>query len=463
MELMNVNPAELLVDRNIREAGLDEVFLASVRDLGVLVPVVAVRTGDDGLRVRYGHRRTLAAVAVGRESIPVVVAGDDVDEDAAAEVQRVIGQWAENEHRAGLTTAEQVGAVEQLAALGLPAEEISRRTHTAPERVAAALRVAQAPRARAAVAEDDGVVDLLQAAVLAEFDDDQAIVENLIQAARHGRLDHEAQRARDERAMAAETARLEAELHAAGVPVADADARDDTATRLSWLRDAEGASITEDAHAQCPGHTAWVEEIPAWQWRQVQDEDAPLTGRCRVVHACADPAAHGHRDLRSPGGSRPATLAELSEEDRETERARRRDVIESNKAWESAEAVRRRWLAEHVPARKTAPKGTAAFLARLLADDPQVLTSVGGNHYAATLLGKDSPQYGRSRGIADQAEKASDARALVLVLTQALACCETATSRDDWRTRRATTVAYLQFLASMGYTLSAVETRATTA
>ncbi|MBI4942111.1 MAG: ParB N-terminal domain-containing protein [Actinobacteria bacterium] len=58
-----VDPASLLVDVNIRlEARLDADFVASVRDLGVLVPVVAVRTDEGQLRVRFGHRRTLAAV-----------------------------------------------------------------------------------------------------------------------------------------------------------------------------------------------------------------------------------------------------------------------------------------------------------------------------------------------------------------------------------------------------------------
>lgn len=56
-----VDPATLLVDRNVRQdARLDREFLASIRDLGVLVPIVAVRVAEGSLRVRYGHRRTLA-------------------------------------------------------------------------------------------------------------------------------------------------------------------------------------------------------------------------------------------------------------------------------------------------------------------------------------------------------------------------------------------------------------------
>jgi hypothetical protein len=70
LSVEQVNPSTLLVDVNIRsDAALDKDFLASIRDLGVLVQIVAVRTEDGALRVRYGHRRTLAAVEVGRTSV----------------------------------------------------------------------------------------------------------------------------------------------------------------------------------------------------------------------------------------------------------------------------------------------------------------------------------------------------------------------------------------------------------
>ena len=46
------------------DATPDKTLIESVRDLGVLVPVVAVRT-EDGVRVRYGHRRTRAAIEAG--------------------------------------------------------------------------------------------------------------------------------------------------------------------------------------------------------------------------------------------------------------------------------------------------------------------------------------------------------------------------------------------------------------
>ncbi len=57
VEVQHLDPRSLLVDVNVRrDAQVDKEFVASVRDLGVLVPIVAVRTGDGAVRVRFGHR-----------------------------------------------------------------------------------------------------------------------------------------------------------------------------------------------------------------------------------------------------------------------------------------------------------------------------------------------------------------------------------------------------------------------
>lgn len=94
-----LDPASLLVDLNIREAKLDKEFLASIKDHGVIEPIVAVRTEDGGVRVRHGHRRTLAAIEAAQSTVPVVIVGTE-DNDAA---DRIAKQWHENKHRAGLT------------------------------------------------------------------------------------------------------------------------------------------------------------------------------------------------------------------------------------------------------------------------------------------------------------------------------------------------------------------------
>jgi ParB family chromosome partitioning protein len=83
-------------------------FIASIRDHGVLVPVIAVRTSEHQIRVRFGHRRVLAAIQAGLPSVPVLVVANEGGDDAA-QVERLVTQYAENQHRTGLSTAEQVG------------------------------------------------------------------------------------------------------------------------------------------------------------------------------------------------------------------------------------------------------------------------------------------------------------------------------------------------------------------
>jgi ParB family chromosome partitioning protein len=77
-EVQHHDPRTLLVDRNVRhDTRLDRDFIASISDLGVLVPVVAVRTPEGAVRVRFGHRRVLAAIEAERPTVPVIVAADE--------------------------------------------------------------------------------------------------------------------------------------------------------------------------------------------------------------------------------------------------------------------------------------------------------------------------------------------------------------------------------------------------
>jgi ParB family transcriptional regulator, chromosome partitioning protein len=58
---------------NVRDvAALDNQFVASVAEHGVLTPVTAVRRGDT-VEVTDGQRRTLAARQVGLATLPVYV------------------------------------------------------------------------------------------------------------------------------------------------------------------------------------------------------------------------------------------------------------------------------------------------------------------------------------------------------------------------------------------------------
>lgn len=427
-----VNPASLLVDHNIRTtSGLDKTFLTSIRDLGVLVPIVAVRTSEDALRVRYGHRRTLAAVGVGRDTVPVVVTSDD----DADEVARIVTQWHENEYRAGLTTADKLAAVEQLALLGLNAAQIVKRTRAPKAEVEHALAATGSPLAKGA-ADRYAFLTLDQAAAVAEFDSAPEVAKALVSAAKDSPVAfcHVLQRARDDREEAAQVTAITQELTGNGVRVIDPPGYDDRSVKaLSDLTDTGGQRITAEAHAACPGHAAYVRT--GW--------------RTEAVYVCTAWVAEGHRDRYSDRrpGSAPMD---------ETAKAQRREVIANNKAWKAATTVRRDWLATFL-ARKTAPKGTTVYVAGELIRASHALRRAMERNpdLLGTLLGVDTSK-GRG-GVTSVADAATDSRAQVIALGVVLAAIEDSTDTHTWRAPADVYARYFGFLVANGYALADVE------
>ncbi len=484
-QVQHLDPRTLLVDTNVRhDAGLTKDFIASIRDLGVLVPIVAVLTEQGDVRVRLGHRRTLAAVEAARATVPVLVAADEAT-DEAGKVQRLIEQHAENEHRSGLSNAEQVDVVSQLAAFGVSAAQITKRTKIRRSDVDAALAIGQSETAKA-VTEHYDFLDLGQAAVIAEMEDDPDAVKALVAAAKTGQFNHVAQRLRDTRETQRQHNEAAEKLHETGVTVIDQPTPRGTARRLTDLIDGEGTVLTTEAHTACPGHAAFIATVYGWidpatgaplhaggtdDDDENDDDDEGDDGEdnetrewgsyLSAQHACTDPAANGHSDRwgRTASATAPTESTEVTPEQQEAARAQRRDVIDSNKAWKSAETVRRDWLRTFL-ARKTAPKGTAALIGTAVALDADVVTRIGGNHLAADLLGCKNPGYGRSQDIAGLLETATEARAQVIALAVVLAGYEDSTHIGSWRNVSSATSRYLTFLADNGYTLSNVERRA---
>lgn len=463
--LYQVNPGDLVLERNIRDAHADADLLASVKALGVLQPVTAVVNSAGQLVVRLGHRRTLAALEAGRDRIPVYVAGADDTADAA-EIDRIVSQYDENTQRAGLTHADELGVVEQLTAFGLTAAQIAKRTRVKRDLVDIAMTVSASAIAREAAAEIPDLT-LDQAAVLAEFEDDPEIVEKLTEAAidEPASFDHVAQRARDEALRQRHADRLRAELEAAGVTVLDEEPNhQDRTKRLYRLRDTDGKEITEDAHQSCPGHVAWLRGD--WQWIDADGEllgpdadvDAPGVRELimpEVEYGCADFRTYGHTDAWASSTPKPKA-ADMTDERREAARKERQLVIENNKAWDAATVVRRGWL-QLLAKFKTPPKGTAAFIAAALALDGQVLTDYRVTGVTAEVF---AAPLGQLRGTVTKALKgASDGRAQVIALAQVLAAYEATLTRDSWRGDGKTNACgrYLQFIELAGYQLSDVE------
>jgi len=492
-QVQYLDPASLLIDVNVRTAAsADDDLTESVRDLGVLQPIIAVRTSDGAVRVRYGHRRTLAALAASLPTVPVLVVADETTDDEA-QVDRLVRQYAENEHRANLTTAERMGVASQLSAFGVSPAQIAKRTRMPRAHVDAALTVAGSALATGA-AERYDFLDLTQAAVLAEFEGEPETVKALVVAARDGQFDHVAQRARDARALREQHEQAAADLTAQGVQVIERPAWNEAPRRLSGLTH-NGEPITTENHAECPGHAAfldlrvkWVRDEPEETepeetepedadqeegvdqdedgdlWDDEDDDDRPTrtVETLTPVYVCTDPKAHGHHDRHAASGASTKPLvADMSEAEREQAKNERRDVIESNRAWKSAETVRRDWLRQFAT-RKSAPRGAPQFIAASLMDRNYSLTKAieTGHHLACDLLGTAAPAtgYGRRPVLVD--DKTTGPRAQVLALVLLLAAYEEATGTHSWRNVSPDIARYLRWIEANGYVLSDVERRA---
>ena len=133
-----------------------------------------------------------------------------VDDEPPAEVDRLVDQYVENEHRTALSNSERITAIEQMTLAGLSEHQIAKRTATPKATVQAAKAAAQAPALR----EYADQLTLDQAAALTEFEDDAEAVEALLDAAQSGRFEHVVQRLRDDRQDAAQRAAFAARCRA---------------------------------------------------------------------------------------------------------------------------------------------------------------------------------------------------------------------------------------------------------
>ncbi|NKS56559.1 ParB N-terminal domain-containing protein [Rhodococcus hoagii] len=473
LELVTVDPTTLLVDTNIRaDLRLNRGFLQSIAEHGVMTPPTAVRTADGQLRVRTGHRRTAAAVHNGLTAIPVLIIGDEATDDAAT-IDRLAKQWAENEHRTGLDHADKVDTVEQLSLLGVPAGQIAKRLKTTRREVAAAVAVARNDTARERLTDLDLTLD--EAAAFAEFADDPAALAALEHAIGTGRLAHVAQSLRDRRAEHAAALEAGRAYAAEGITIytehptygsgprplhslVDADGKEPTREdiapehlaaymqgRVIYLDKETGEEVDEDAI----DFTAGPDDEPEEGYHHPDTVDASHDDY-RAFWYCIDPDAAGLRDRYGRAASAPQ---DDSDDAKAARAAERRAVIDNNKEWASAETVRRAWLTD-LAARKSAPKGAAAFIATTLATRSRLLDAYHVEGTRTAILGADR------KGIAAMIAKASDARAQLLALVQILAAYEAATDKNDWRTINPDTVTYLRYLEASGYTLSDIELRA---
>lgn len=119
---------------------MDEL-VHSVREIGVLQPIVVRPIEDDRYELIMGERRWRASEAAGRDTVPAVVRNTS-DEDLLRDA------LLENIHRSQLNPLEEAGAYRQLLDdFGISQEELSRRIGRSRPQISNTLRLMNLPPA----------------------------------------------------------------------------------------------------------------------------------------------------------------------------------------------------------------------------------------------------------------------------------------------------------------------------
>ncbi|KKX97710.1 ParB/RepB/Spo0J family partition protein [Microbacterium sp. Ag1] len=430
--VVRVDPKTLLVGPNVRkEVTLRPEFVASIREHGVLVPILAQET-TDGLEVVDGQMRTLAAVDAELVDVPVFV-----QPPAADDAARIVEQIVVNEDRASLTAPDHVAAIAQLALdFKMPVAEISKRTGTSKDDVAAIVTTSKSKHASAALGQSGITLEL--AAKMAEAQLTEAEVRRVVSQSYN--KDYAVQQIVAERERAAEIARLTIKVEADGVAVVAKPSLGEYQSPeknkhryLGDLVDAKtGKKLTTAKHKECPGHAAFV---------GVRGYSGPV----EVHYLCTDPSKHGHRDANK------APRVELTA----AERARKEIEKQRTAAWPTAREVRLEWVREQLLARRTAPAGWELLAVHDFAERHQ-RTWQSGAAAALTLLQAPPAEdtWSSPTKIAEwaAAKPINGWRAAIaMVIARHEDVLSTAAS---WSKASAT---YLRLLAEWGYELSEVE------
>ena len=243
VELLAAHPGN--VRRDIR---LDQDFLDSIAELGILTPLRITPDGTGGYRVIEGHRRLAAADKLGMTHVPYDLAADREADEAG----QFLDMYAVNHHREGLTALEEADALFAASAKGASKTRIRKATGLGRDDVAAALKAGRISGfARETAAGFGHAITLEQVALLAEFEDDTEAVGRIMADMCNGRSgQHVAEQIRGERAEAAEHEQLVAQLIADGYEIAEQHPPN---TLMLYYLLHDGEELTPETHAQCPG------------------------------------------------------------------------------------------------------------------------------------------------------------------------------------------------------------------
>ncbi|WP_300266052.1 ParB/RepB/Spo0J family partition protein [Microbacterium sp.] len=143
IRLIQVDPNAIVPNPRQPRTHFDEDDLAelvhSVREFGVLQPVVVRRNADDQFELIMGERRTRAAREAGLESIPAIFR-ETADEDLLRDA------LLENLHRSELNPLEEASAYQQLLDdFGITQDELATRIGRSRPQISNTIRLLRLP------------------------------------------------------------------------------------------------------------------------------------------------------------------------------------------------------------------------------------------------------------------------------------------------------------------------------
>ncbi|MGX1727905.1 ParB/RepB/Spo0J family partition protein [Streptomyces diastaticus] len=446
-----LDPALLVRDHcNARtinpEPSADQI--ASIKALGVQ-DAISVRPRPDGtFGVFKGWRRAQAAQeanrtaeADGRErqTVNAFVWVDLADQDGWTRMLSAI----ENDQRDPMAKRDSVAALEQCL-LDMPEQYLSVASK------ALGVRRGAVAHAKAAQRLDDATLrraageglDLEQMAHLEEVVEVPNAQRRLLEAhakdgdsGKRGHWDQAMALLRAEMAHAQERAAVLMSLEEQEVQLLRLSYWDKDPSRpLAELTTPLGNELTAEAHRECPGHRASV------------DEDN------KVLWHCADPGKYKHPvrpEAREP-------KRKLSAE----ESAQRRRTIEGNRAWVAAREPRLAFITSLCRGAKL-PEEARLFALRTLLELPALYAKYAGDRETDLLyafMGKAAKEPAVDCGGLLALPKAKEA---ALLMAHVAAAYEHSMSdRKCWTDLGAQRAAWLLLLESLGHTLSEVEQEA---
>lgn len=437
---------DLLIDPNVRTSiRLDKSFVSSIRVYGFEQYPVGYQDDDGKAHITIGQRRVSAALEIGWPVIPVVIKPRVQAEADRVEELRILTQLAENEHRTGLLESESAGAYKQLALLEVSEEQIARKTNSPKARITTALKVAESATAIAAIEKHELTLD--QAAILVEFEADEAAITELreLAAQRPEQIEHAAQRIREDRTRRAEADAKAAELEAAG-----------------WEVIREKQEYFPDPRGATRGNHIWREGDKA-QKRLSDEELAALEHRVAVVYVSSyrwgwtlyvrNLAQQGLATYASSSGTKSGPL---SDEEKAARRQKRTDKAEMT----AATVVRREWITEFLQ-RKHKIHDVIWWIANAAIATPVALEHDQRSRYSARDLTVSFFGLAAGSNVDDMIIAGNDTDRLRILLAYSISLVEgvAGDQRHHSYGQYTQLAPYLLQLQEWGYTLADVEQR----